>query len=909
MPRDDGYARFTLVDPEFFESLDRYQPSGELLAIVRDHLEPDWIIDVRGFWTRCIPPRTTARRQGWKIHIAAVEFTAEDILRRVLPVLVSERVAFKYCSDRRMIRLATSKNWPRASAGKFITIYPQNDEQFIRLLERTHDATRGCVGPYVLSDRAYKNSRVVYYRYGDHRHGGRLNGAGERVATLISPDGREVIHERVPFFHLPPWVTDPVGGDVEQQPADILLRDRYRVTAALRYSTHGGVYEALDTKANQSVLIREARPMLSMHQPGIDCQRLLEKEARILQRLAHTSYVPQYIDLFREWEHVFLVQERLVAQTLWNYAISSWGRAFSPATLPTPRALVDAIAATLESLVRGLDAIHREGVILRDLTKTNVLVTEQGHVKFVDFELAYEVDGTDPPTPGWTHGYASPNQLANGTPTVEDDYYALGALILDVLSFNASALNLNREGALSSLDLVLCDMGLPAEFRELAVGLLNPDQEKRWRLSNVLDTLQTLRSGSVPVPDRCTIAAVGLNRTRTRTEIAATVEGITSYISSIATPTRSDRLWPGSPELFVTNPVSLQCGAAGIAEYLRRATRSVPSVVVDWIDKALRRYPCPPTLYSGGAGVALHLLNIGLKEKAAALLPAGGFDEHVYDEPGLYYGRAGWGIANLHFWIATGEDKHLRESLHCAEQLMRTAHRTQEGTYWRHGAKIPFGLGHGQSGIALFLIYAHAATGEAQLLALAREALAFELKHSERRHGLLLWRQHEGLAAGPLLPYTRYGTAGFASAALRYHAVTNDNEYRAVLDSCVDVVTTRCSEKPWQDFGLAGCGEFLIDMYQFTGSEEYLERAWHLATGILPYRLHRVSGIAFAGRDHLRISCDIGMGSAGIGLFLHRLLNPDTPRLLFCDDILRSERAASTVLASAGAVARVDNEG
>jgi len=898
MPVSYGNSSFTILSPEYFECLDRYEPSHELLSVVEAHTDAEWEVRPRGFWSHCTPTGVTPARQGWKIHISAIDRTSRETLQRVLPLLIEGKVPFKFCSDRRMLRISTGKNWPRTASGKFITVYPQDEAQFTRLIEGLHQATSDLRGPYVLSDRPYKDSRVVFYRYGEHLGSGRISASGQRVPSIRRPDGTWVSDSRKPFFSLPDWVHDPFGGDAAagaaEEPGEIVLNDRYRVTGALRYSSNGGLYQAVDIRTGDDVIIREARPMLSVRGAATDALSLLEKEARILQRLGDTGYGPAFVDLFGEWEHLFLVQEKLDAETLWMYAITSWARGFSPTLVPPPSELFEVIRRTVRALVLGLQAVHDRGIVLRDLTKSNVLVTRDHQVKFIDFEFAYEQDRDDPALPGWTPGYASPQQQAIEHPAVEDDHYALGALILDVLSFNASALPLNRRGALATLGMVLDDLGLPQVLRDVVIGLTDPAPDRRWRPGRVLQALDDVRdlpsvrtvdfAHDAPPPRPAPTTAL-------QAEVESTLDGITRYVLDAADFSRTDRLWPASPEVFTTNPLGIQFGAAGIAYFLKRVTGDVFDAVLTWIRDGRRAHACPPSLYNGTSGIALLLLDLGREEEAKQMMAASDDCELIAEDPGLYYGAAGWGLANLHFWRATAEARYLDAACTTADRLLQTARPHESGMFWEHDGTVDFGLGHGQSGIATFLLYLHAARPDEAFLSAAEKALDFELAHAQRRDNVIMWFQHHGITGGPRLPYARYGTAGFGAAALRLYATTGELRFRRVADECAHTVATRHANKLWQDYGLAGFGEFLLDMYRFLGDENYLHNAYHVATGILPNRIVRPAGFAFAGVDQLRISCDVGMGSAGIGLFLHRLLNPRLPRFLFPDEMLTAQPA------------------
>jgi hypothetical protein len=67
-------------------------------------------------------------------------------------------------------------------------------------------------------------------------------------------------------------------------------------------------------------------------------------------------------------------------------------------------------------------------------------------------------------------------------------------------------------------------------------------------------------------------------------------------------------------------------------------------------------------------------------------------------------------------------------------------------------------------------------------------------------------------------------------------------------------------------------GESLLDMYFLTGEPFYMKKAQQKATQILMYRIEQPKGIAFPGRYLFKISHDYGVGGAGIGLFLNRLV-------------------------------------
>ncbi len=901
---DQPFFAYSVLNPDFYENLDNYAPAPELRQLVVGWIPSDWEIHARGFWTNSAPRGYKFLQQGWKIHVSAVAWTARETLERTVPLLAERGLAFKFTSDEAMLRLSLSKSWSRAGAGKFMAIYPRSDEEFLEAIEALHMVTSDLRGPYILSDRPYKDSRVIFYRYGEHVSRRQVEATGFQTPVIEAPDGSWQPDERTGYFRLPAWVRDPVSDRSPIAPpgeGGVLLHDRYRVRSALRFGATGGIYNATDTQTGLEVVVREARPLLGTFQDDTDSFKLLHKEARILQRLGPAGLLPQFVDLFQEWEHLFLVQERIEALSLWGYAINFY---FARPD-QTPAESFSMFRATALKLILALRTVHQHGVILRDLTRNNTLVTPDDRIRFIDLEFAHEVGRGESVLWVQTPGYASPQQVRSLDPTFQDDHYSLGALLLDILTFNAGGLDLNRPGILAALDLTLRDLRLPAGLASMIRGLTELDPAERWDLDRAEELLLQLPEprdhqplfhhlGRVPERPRPSEDL--------RSEIRETQEGVVRFIHSKTRLSRQDALWPSSAEVFFTNPVSVQYGASGTAFLLLRAEGRVPEEVLDWITARAESSPCPPGLARGLAGVALLLLECGRSEQALRLLELGAGSPLLEQEKGLYFGVAGWGLAQLHFWHWLGQPRFLEEAVRIGGFLSETARRVPAGVTWAAPERSPHGLVDGPSGVALFLLHLAAATEEPEFLELALEALRFDLSDKQELGAHLLWYPYTNAPPNePKSPHLWFGTAGIGAVLVRAYAMTGDAEIRDWVERCAASVAERYTNKIWHDFGLAGFGELLLDCYAYLGDENYLNTAFYLAEPLLSHRVSRAEGFAFLGQDHQRICCDHGWGAAGIGLFLQRLLEPSTPRLFMIDNLFKARIAEPSLLTASPA--------
>jgi hypothetical protein len=336
---------------------------------------------------------------------------------------------------------------------------------------------------------------------------------------------------------------------------------------------------------------------------------------------------------------------------------------------------------------------------------------------------------------------------------------------------------------------------------------------------------------------------------------------------------RKDRLFPADAMVFQTNPLNIAYGACGTALFLYDILGSLPARIHDWLkDIRIDIANYPPSLYSGIAGIAWSFAEMGMMERALEIVSLAPQSPLAFKTVNIFDGAAGWGLACLTLHLRT-EDKQLLTLAHQAgDYLINTAHHDSNGMFWpdEESGDVPLGFAFGGAGISLFLLYLWQVTGDAGYLRAAREAIDFDVAHGKPDDQSLLWAS--SVQSHGHRPYWLRGAAGIASVLTRFAQILGEDKYLELARRAVRPCASFFSAAPHLFEGLASMGESLLDMYCLTGEPFYMKKAQQKATQILMYRIEQPKGIAFPGRYLFKISHDYGVGGAGIGLFLNRLV-------------------------------------
>src|SRR5262249_22637627 len=140
------------------------------------------------------------------------------------------------------------------------------------------------------------------------------------------------------------------------------------------------------------------------------------------------------------------------------------------------------------------------------------------------------------------------------------------------------------------------DLGLPAAMTDVVGTLM--DTEHALPAGYPEQAVRMIAASPPPTGPH-------LVSTPDRQEARETIDSAVDAILESADLARSDRLFPGDPQLHLTNPLSVAWGAAGVACAVKRAGREVPPHVTAWIlSRRIDPEHYPPGLLVGSAGIA-----------------------------------------------------------------------------------------------------------------------------------------------------------------------------------------------------------------------------------------------------------------------------------------------------------------
>jgi serine/threonine protein kinase len=200
----------------------------------------------------------------------------------------------------------------------------------------------------------------------------------------------------------------------------------------------GGMAEVFVAKAfgvegfERLVAIKKILPTM-----GEDAEfiRMFVDEARIAAQLAHANIV-QVLELGKHDESLYIAMEYVSGRDL-RQLMERFRKRQEPMPLPQVCLIVAEVCEALDHAHRKRDARGRAlGIVHRDVSPQNVLVSFEGEVKLIDFGIAKAESRLQKTQSGILKGkfsYMSPEQVKGGAVDGRSDVFACGILLWELV--------------------------------------------------------------------------------------------------------------------------------------------------------------------------------------------------------------------------------------------------------------------------------------------------------------------------------------------------------------------------------------------------------------------------------------------------------------------------------------------
>jgi eukaryotic-like serine/threonine-protein kinase len=208
--------------------------------------------------------------------------------------------------------------------------------------------------------------------------------------------------------------------------------NQYKIQEKIGSGGQGTVYRALDTKLNRTVVIKILPPELTQKTANF---KRFEREAQLCSQLDHPNICTIYD--FNEANGVFYIAMQSVD-----------GKNVRQLVNGRPLELTSALSIGIQ-VTDALAYAHSKNIIHRDVKAGNVMVTDAGQVKILDFGLAKLLEDdeadrhrghgdrteiTELGIPYGTATYAAPEQARGERADERSDIFSTGVLLYEMLA-------------------------------------------------------------------------------------------------------------------------------------------------------------------------------------------------------------------------------------------------------------------------------------------------------------------------------------------------------------------------------------------------------------------------------------------------------------------------------------------
>ncbi|WP_109697881.1 lanthionine synthetase LanC family protein [Chitinophaga deserti] len=658
----------------------------------------------------------------------------------------------------------------------------------------------------------------------------------------------------------------------------------YIILKSLKESRKNDVVKCLYIKSFTRFgycVIKEGSQGDSKDKNGRDIQDRLRWQRELHKQLGGAIRLPRLMGEFEENGNYYLVIEHMKGKPL--YDIIRRSRSLRQDLL-NGNEEGRKVMRYLREAVAILASLHGKHIVHRDATLNNFMVTASGKVAVIDMELSYSISEhfPEPPFALGTFGYMSPEQEAMALPTVKEDVFAAGAMILCAWSGVSpyKFTGMSYEWLESAVHFFVPDKHIAS----LILRCMHPMSDER---PNAMELLAALDAYSKAPRQKQVI------QRRNSWSPAAVHDLLASGISALGSPLLCDAEKGWFAEHMTQTPesangiqkawyASFNRGVSGTLFFVARAAGAGldVSALTTPIDQALgmirnkyvdRLDNSNNGLHFGSDGVAYALSEtmsqglLGAEEAMQAHWPD--MLARVAESKHLIDGLAGQGIARL----ACSRHTDVPGAGIIAALLYEL--QEENGGWKSRSNKIRPYFTSGISGIIYFLLCYYQSAGDHQALNAAIRGLRYLTAPRQRRKIFsVAWKKE---STGFSDHTWSEGRTGIALAYLKAWEVTNDAKYRSVAE---ELLNNQDESDVWRSLGLyngvAGMGETYLEAARILKDEQYLVKARNMVEVLLISARPGSHGASWFVEKERHPVAGLMVGQSGVLHFMLRALYP-----------------------------------
>lgn len=851
----------------------------------------------------CLIVGDVIQTQGWILHITIMKYGFDNLLRTVLPFLLENNICFKIPRNENVKDDLIDGFLGYEKLGKVVTVYPADHFMTISITRQLISLTKGLRGPVIPTDVHLEG--VVYTRYGSFKKNIRMNEAGKLDNYIYNSKGELVKDDYVIPFVLPKGVAWPFLNFTKPTAPKLkrIFKRKYLPFIIIKPDVKGRVIKGINISKLLKpdwCLIKEGKMGMCSDEAGRDMIDRMKWQLELHRDLSNDIPLPAIIDYFEDNSNAYLVMQFIEGSSLdVVQGLIYQSRRWLDLQLEEKYRIID----YLLEIITVIGKLHEKGYVHRDITGPNFMVDKHDKLFLIDMELSYDLK-EGKPFPHFrmgTPGCMSPEQIRSEVPTIPQDIYGLGTLLLvSFIRLRSDSFDISDPTRLfENLNFFLRNVPLA----DCITRCLSIQSASRPRLDDIKAIVRQYRLGLEISREQVNVAP-DIDRSKLASLIEHAIMGLAGPLM-----TAENSCWPSlisNSEALVGNRrgdrmfyMGYGEGISGTLYLLGVAKKAGLNITpcLDCMESNLqlldqqylhRLAELPGGFHNGTTGIAVAfkvLLDTGLipSETVNVSFLKACLDKQVSGLD-IASGASGQGIALLQCMPYL--DVVFFEAKLTSNINLLLSTQLRDGS-WLAVSGIPgakaekhTGMYYGVAGIAWFLLeYSRRFPNEITLAAACRALHWLEMA-ATRQGGLLYWNktnQHKEVAI-----FLEDGYTGVALAFIKAYEVTREPKYREIAERTLLALPAHIVEPDFtQSRGLSGLGEVYLEASRVLKDEIWQDRASWIA-GILMHTIyHKKTGGFWIINDPALPNADLLTGNSGIIYFLLHYLKPQEIGFIF----------------------------